>query len=647
MEPIKVDFSEGGRKKSVRSVLIPPEKAGIKILINIIVMLIAGAVTYYFMLPPMNPQDFKFYLFWIIVAAAYVISAFITSGAFKKPEYVPYVKKQSFVPGIVVGAVVLVLLVGYLISCPFFRAHSYAGILDLRSGDFKDTLSLIDSMSDFKNVPMIDSQTAETLADKTLGKFAEMGLESQFELLTEDSTQINYNGSPYRVYPLKYGDIFKWFLNSVTGREHEGIPGYVRVNMNTQKAELITDYDIKYSTAEHFSENLVRKLRFRHPTYIFGEISFEIDESGRPYWIVERIKKTIGLLGGEDVIGILKVDAETGEDKYYSNDEIKNDPGIAWVDQAFDADLLVKQYNYKGKYEGGFWNSLIGQSGVKKTSTGYSFLASGDDVYLYTGVTSVTGDNSILGFFLINQRTKDALFYSTAGATEQAAQESAQGKVQDMGWTASFPILLNIDGEATYFMSLKDSSNIVKSYAMVNVEQYNTVATPTRQDTNLRSCLEQYISDLKQLTPPVNIHFAYDSDSYTGEDVPGEDEPAQPTQNTVTGKITDLRSVAIDGSTYFYLELDGKGVYYYLAATLENGAVLLNAGDTVTVTVAAEAEGTQIPAISVKTEAQASGQAEEPSQPAEETSQPAEETSQPAEETSQPAEEQTSAAPQN
>ncbi len=628
MEPIKVDFSEGGRKKSVRSVLIPPEKAGLKIVINLIVMLITAAVTYYFMLPPMNPQDYKFYLFWIVVAGSYVVSAFITSGAFRKPEYVPYVRKQSVVPGIVAAAVVLVLAVGYLISCPFFRAHRYASILSIENGDFQDALSLIDSMSDFENVPLIDSQAAEALADKTLGKFAEMGLESQFELLTEDSTQINFKGSPYRIYPLKYGDIFKWFLNSVTGREYEGIPGYVKVNLNTQQAELVNDYDIKYSTAEHFSEYLVRKLRFKHPTYIFGEISFEIDESGHPYWVVERIKKTVGLLGGEDVMGILLVDAVTGEDTYYSRDEIKSDASVAWVDQAYDADLLIKQYNYKGKYEGGFWNSMIGQSGVKKTSTGYSFLASGDDVYLYTGVTSVTNDNSILGFFLINQRTKDALFYSTAGATEQAAQQSAQGKVQDMGWQASFPILLNIDEKATYFMALKDSSNIVKSYAMVNVEQYNVVAIPSAQDTNLRSCLEQYIKGLRQVSPPVDIRFNFDSDAYSGDDKPGQDDPETPDANTVSGRITDLRSVAIDGTTYYYMQLDSKGVYYYVAATLENGAVLLNLGDTVTVTFAAGAEGTQIAAETVEKTEPAPAPQTEPTQPTEE--QPSEE--QPSEE---------------
>ena len=585
MEPIKVDFSDGGRKKKVRSVLIPPEKAGLKIVINLLVMLLTAGIAYYFLLPPMNPHDYKFYIYILIVAGSYVASAYVTSGAFAKPEYVPYVTRRAVVPGIIAGAVVLVVLVGYLVSCPFFRAKSFSRILSIENADFKDTVSLIDSMSDFNNVPLIDAKAAQALADKTLGDFAALDLESQFELLTEDSTQINFKGSPYRVYPLKYGDIFKWFLNSVTGSRYEGIPGYVKVNLNTQKAELVTTYDIKYSTAEHFGEYLERVLRFRYPTYIFGEISFEIDETGRPFWVVEHIKKTVGLLSGDDVQGIILVDAESGDSQYFKSEAIKEENSeVAWIDQAYDADLLIKQYNYFGTYNGGFWNSLIGQSGVKKTSTGYSFLAIGDDVYLYTGVTSVTSDNSILGFFFINQRTKEAFFYNTTGATESAAQQSAQGKVQDLGWQASFPILLNINGEATYFMALKDSSDIVKSYAMVNVEQYNVVAIPQNQNTDLRSCLEVYIKGLSELNPPVIVDFAFDS--YT---VPDASDPAQTDPSeyaTVTGTVTDIRSAVVSGTTYYYIELDNTGLYYYVAASVTNKVMLLNVGDVITVTTA-------------------------------------------------------------
>ena len=585
MEPIKVDFSDGGRKKKVRSVLIPPEKAGLKIVINLLVMLLTAGIAYYFLLPPMNPHDYKFYIYILIVAGSYVASAYVTSGAFAKPEYVPYVTRRAVVPGIIAGAVVLVVLVGYLVSCPFFRAKSFSRILSIENADFKDTVSLIDSMSDLNNVPLIDAKAAQALADKTLGDFAALDLESQFELLTEDSTQINFKGSPYRVYPLKYGDIFKWFLNSVTGSRYEGIPGYVKVNLNTQKAELVTTYDIKYSTAEHFGEYLERVLRFRYPTYIFGEISFEIDETGRPFWVVEHIKKTVGLLSGDDVQGIILVDAESGDSQYFKSEAIKEENSeVAWIDQAYDADLLIKQYNYFGTYNGGFWNSLIGQSGVKKTSTGYSFLAIGDDVYLYTGVTSVTSDNSILGFFFINQRTKEAFFYNTTGATESAAQQSAQGKVQDLGWQASFPILLNINGEATYFMALKDSSDIVKSYAMVNVEQYNVVAIPQNQNTDLRSCLEVYIKGLSELNPPVIVDFAFDS--YT---VPDASDPAQTDPSeyaTVTGTVTDIRSAVVSGTTYYYIELDNTGLYSYVAASVTNKVMLLNVGDVITVTTA-------------------------------------------------------------
>ena len=585
MDPINVEFSDNGRKRKGGAVLIPPEKSAIKTVISIVIALLTAVIAYYFMLPPMNLGSYKFYTYWAIVLGSYVAATFITSAAFAKPEYVPYVRRRSIVPIVLAAVLALILGVGWLASSPFFRAKSYAKILSIENSDFSNAVSLIDSMSDFNNVALIDKDAAEALADKTLGDFAALDLESQFELLKEDSTQINFRGSPYRVYPLQYGDLFKWFFNSVTGGKYEGIPGYVRVNMNTQAAELITDYDIKYSTAEHFNEYLVRHLRFKYPTYLFGEMSFEIDEAGKPYWVVEHIKKTIGLVGGDDVAGIILVDAVTGESKYYSAEEMSApDSEIAWIDQAYDSELLVNQYNYFGKYNGGFWNSIIGQSGVKKASVGYSFLAIEDDVYLYTGVTSVTSDDSILGFFLINQRTKEAKFYNTTGATESAAQLSAQGKVSDKQWQASFPILLNIDGQATYFMSLKDASNIVKSYAMVNVQQYNVVAIPDNESVDLRSCLEKYIEDLGALSPAVIVNFNFDGSGIAEDDTP---KPSEDGTKTITGVITDIRSAVINGNTYYYFELDNSDVYYYTAASLSNRAALFNVGDRVTVEASA------------------------------------------------------------
>lgn len=600
MEQIKVDFTQSGRKKAAGGVVIPPDKAVLKIIIDLIITAVVGAVAYYFLLPPMNFQSYDFYIFWAVVIAAFVGSAALTSGAFLKPEYVPYVKRVSIVPAVLVGILALILLVGYIVSCPFFRAKSYSQILSIDTADFSDTVSAIDSLSDFDKVPLIDKTAAEALADKTLGDFAKLGLESQFELLSDDSTQINFKKTPYRVYPLKYGDIFKWFTNSVMGSDTEGITGYVKVNLNTQEAKLVTDYDIKYSTAEHFGEYLERLIRFRYPTYIFGEISFEIDETGKPYWVVEHIEKTIGLTGGDDVAGIILVDAVTGEDVYYTAQELAENEDISWIDQAYDADLLVNQYNYLGKYVKGFWNSIIGQKEVKQASDGYSFLAIGDDVYLYTGVTSVTSDDSILGFFFINQRTKEGFFYNTTGATEAAAQKSAEGKVSDKGWTASFPILLNIDGEATYFMALKDDSNIVKSYAMVNVEQYNVVAIPSTESDDLSGCISSYISGLASLTTPVKINFTYDN-AKSGRDT--ETVTDETGVNSISGAITDIRTEVISGTTYYYVRLGNATTYYYTAAKLGSGVVLLNNGDYVTVTVSGDIAGEAVQAVSIaKTE---------------------------------------------
>ena len=599
MDPIKVDFSDSGKKKSVKEVLIPPEKAGLKIAINILLTLIAAVAIYYFYLPPINPKAYEFYIYIASIFGVYVASAFLTSGAFAKPEYIPYARRQSIAPIAIALVIGLVVGVGYLASSPFFRAKDYSEILSFeQSDDISDIITIIsDTEEAFNNIPLIDKASAEALADKQLGDFAKLsaGYESQFELLTSDSTQVNFHGVPYRVYPLQYADYFKWFLNSVVDTdEYEGIPGYVLVNMNSQEAELVTAYDIKYSTAEHFNEFLGRKLRFVFPTYLFGEISFEVDEEGYPYWIVERLDKTIGLFGGEDVIGILKVDAQTGECVEYDLAELTADNSeISWIDQAYDADLLVKQYNYYGTYNGGFWNSLIGQSNVRKTSDGYSFLANEDDVYLYTGVTSVTGDQSILGFLLINQRTKDAYFYPTTGATEKSAQASANGKVSDKGWQATFPLLLNIDGEPTYFMALKDSSQLVKTFAMVNVQQYSVVAISPNEDADLGSCLGAYIDEMAKNGVELDISGDLaDIGDGTGTT---EDDAIEKTE--VTGTLTDIRTQTVAGTTYYYLSFDNS-TYYRVSASLDNTAVLFNTGDSIVITVNADATGKIIPAVS-------------------------------------------------
>ncbi len=606
MDPIKVDFSGKGRPTEV---VIPPERKVLKIILAILITIAGGAVAYYFMLPALNFKALEFYYFIAVVIAIYVVSTFLLSNAFIKPEYMAYVKKRSTVPVIILLVFGVILLGGYISSCELFRAKAYSEIIEVKEENFgenENSITAITSLEDFSSVPMIDKEVAENLANKKLGELSDYV--SQFVIDSQYSTQINYKGNPYRIFPLKYGDVFKWFNNT-----RDGIPAYIAVNMYTQEADTVILKDkglgnIEVSTNEYLNEKLMRVLRFKYPTYMFGTPSLEIDENGKPWWVCERVDKTVGLIGGTDVIGVVLVDASNKNNtSYYSIDEIKESKELQWIDQIYSEDLLVKQYNYYGKYNGGFINAYIGQKGVVSTTLGSSCITGGDDVWLYTGVTSVTGDDSIVGFIVINQRTKEAVFQRIAGTTENGAQKSAESIVSDKGWEATFPLLLNIDGEATYFMALKDNS-VVKSFAMVSVERVQD-AVRSEDDANpdIEACLKSYVNKVKASAGLVlNIDYnAILPDSIGGGDGAengssnDEDNTASPTIATATGIITDIRTAVENGNSVYYIALDGKAVYYSISAADDNNVVILNVGDKVTINYKT-AEGKIIPAKSIK-----------------------------------------------
>ena len=603
MDPIKVDFSGKGKPTEV---IIPPEKKVLKIIIAILLTIIGGAVAYYFMLPALNFKSLDFYYFIGVIIAIYVVSTFILSKAFIKPEYIPYVKKRATIPVIIGLVFALVLGIGYLTSCELFRAKAYSEIIDVKTENFGEndkSITTITSLKDFSAVPMIDKEVAENLANKKLGELSEYV--SQFVIDSAYSTQINYKGNPYRIFPLKYGDVFKWFNNT-----RDGLPAYIAVNMYTQEANTVILKDeglnnIKVSTNEYFNEKLNRVLRFNFPSYMFGTPSLEIDESGKPWWVCEVVDKTVGLIGGTDVIGVVLVDASDKNNiKEFSLEEIRTNKDIQWIDQIYSDDLLVKQYNYYGKYNGGFINAYIGQSGVVSTTEGSSYIASGDDVWLYTGVTSVTSDDSIVGFAIINQRTKEAVFQRIAGTTESGAQKSAESIVSDKGWKATFPVLLNIDGEATYFMALKDNS-VVKSFAMVSVERVQD-AVRSEDDANpdIEACLKAYVNKVKSSAGLVlNIDYnAVLPDSISGGEATNNGDTTNNAESTiasVTGVITDIRTAVENGNSVYYIALDGKAVYYSMSAVTDNNVVILNVGDEVTINYKTQ-EGKIIPAKSIK-----------------------------------------------
>ena len=376
-------------------------------------------------------------------------------------------------------------------------------------------------------------------------------LASQFEVADEYS-QINYKNNPVRVTPLRYADLIKWFTN-----KKAGIPAYIKIDMATQQTELVRLKEgMKYTPYDHFGRYLYRHLRFKYPTYMFDDINFEINEEGVPYWVCSVKKYNIGLFGGQTVGRVVLCNAITGECKDY---DVKDTP--KWIDRVYSADLLVSLYQYHGTLKHGFINSILGQKDCLTTTNGYNYLAINDDVWVYTGVTSITSDQSNVGFVLMNQRTMETKYYEIEGAIEDSAMTSAEGKVQNLGYKATFPLLLNIDAEPTYFMALKDASGLVKKYAMVNVHNYQIVATG---DT-VNDCEASYRSLIQS--------NGIGPDEKTGET----------SQKTTTGTIKKIAQAVIDGTSHYYIVLNESDLIYDVDISKHLDTILLEAGDKVTI----------------------------------------------------------------
>ena len=516
-------------------------------LINLGVTLLFGLGYFYFELPALNFHAEEFYVFAFLLCAVYCVCAVLTSGFQGEgvKGYFGFVKKQCTIPFLVLVALIVAIVIGGLTSWVVIRAGSYSKLLDVQTGDFAAEVEEIS----YDQIPMLDEDSAARLGSRVLGELSDMV--SQFEILPS-YTQINYQGRPVRVTSLAYGDLIKWFTN-----RSDGLPAYLIIDMVTQEAEVVRlDEGMKYTTAEHFGRNLYRHLRFHFPTYMFADPVFEINEEGDPYWVCPRMVKTIGLFGGTDIQGAVLVDAVTGESTYY--EEVPS-----WVDHVYDAEMIMEQYDYYGMYKNGFLNSIFGQRDVTLTTDGYNYIAIGDDVYMYTGVTSVTSDQSNIGFILSNQRTKETRFYSVSGATEQSARESAQSQVQQMSYIATFPLLLNIADQPTYFMALKGADGLVKMYAMVNVQQYNIVET----GGTVAECEANYRRTLAD----------------NGLISDGEAEAAPSDQEEVSGAIAEIRTAVLDGNSYYFLRLEGQDTFYAVNAAENPLAVILNAGDQVTI----------------------------------------------------------------
>ncbi|MBO5459927.1 MAG: CvpA family protein [Lachnospira sp.] len=541
------------------------------VIIALAALLAVGFGYYYVVLPPINIHAPGFWLFVIVLSvvltAVVGLAALTEAGAVYNNMMGREVKKAKYefkskatknvfkLFAFITVTLVVIFIIGSILSSEIVNASKYQQLLNVETRNFADDIKEVS----YDQIPLLDKDSAATIGNRVMGTMVDMV--SQFEV-SDLYTQINYQNKPVRVSPLQYGSLIKWFSN-----KSSGIPGYIRIDMTTQQAECVRlEEGIKYSMSDHFGRNIYRHLRFAYPTYIFDDLNFEIDENGTPYWICPVKKYNIGLFGGVTIGRVVLCNAVTGEMTDYAVEDVPE-----WVDKVFKAELLIELYDYYGTLRHGFLNSVLSQKDCLVTTEGYNYIALEDDVWVYTGITSVGQDESNVGFVLMNQRTMETRYYVVSGAEEYSAMSSAEGKVQHLGYSAAFPLLINVGGEPTYFMALKDSSGLVKCYAMLNIEKYQTVA--------IGDSVSECESNYRKLMADSGI---------LTESEPKRDE------KKASGKIEKIIQTVIDGNSHFYVLLEGRQELFDVSVAELVDIVRYNVGDSVTFTYYEEGNAAKV-----------------------------------------------------
>lgn len=503
-------------------------------MILIAVLAAAAFLLYYMVHPALNLQSSG-----TIALILFVLTIITAVMSVQKDGSRFAVSQKKPIPFWIALGILCVVLVCNLIFSSMFMSRQYGSLITKVNGDFAQDVPEVD----LNNVAAIDRSSTEKLGDRVMGQLPE--LVSQFTV-SDQYTQIIYQGRLVRVTPIDYAGFFQYMNN-----RSNGTPGYIVVDSTTGESKLVrTAKGLKYTENGILGDQISRHVQLQYPTAMLYSSHFEVDEEGNPYWITP-IKKVAAVDEMLDVQGVIITDAVTGKSKRCQKDDIPE-----WVDYVYPASLIETQLNDNGKYQNGWWNSMIGQKGVTKTTDGYNYVAcnGNQDVCLYTGITSAASDESNLGFVLSNMRTKETRYYAAPGAEEYSAMETARGIVQEKNYTATFPILVNVNGKPTYMLSLKDDAGLVKMYSFVDAQDYQKV-TATDSSKGLQTALNEYKK-------------AYSITGYSSS------------SETITGKVADLRTAVVSGYTYYYLVVNGTA-YTAIASETDRILPFIEIGDTV------------------------------------------------------------------
>lgn len=436
-----------------------------KKLLPILLVILITVFFFYVSLPVLSYGFSGITVLLIIIAALlfFSFSKFTISSDGKSYKPVTVFWK---VPALLIGiAILYAFVLPFFTSHPIFRNQDYRNLI----GNVKDGDKLTKQIApiSMNEIRVVDESLAYLLGEKILGSQPALGSQAH---LGEFFIQ-KVNGKLYWIAPLVHSGFFKWLNNK------EGTTGYVMVSAtNERDVKLVQEVNgkpirLKYQDEAYFQSDMRRYLYFNgYSTVGLADFIFEIDEKGTPFWVATKYKKEIGF-SGNNATGVVVLDAQTGAITEY---DIKNTP--TWVDRIQPISFIKDQLNDWGEYVKGYWN-FSNENKLQITEDLTLVYGKDNKSYWYTGITSVGKDESAVGFVLVDTRTKETTFYKQSGATEYAAQSSAQGKVQEKGFIASLPIPYNINNIPTYVMTLKDNGGLVKMYAMVSISDYTIVGT--------------------------------------------------------------------------------------------------------------------------------------------------------------------------
>lgn len=505
-------------------------------------------VVYAFVKLPVLRIDFT--SLYYVLAMFFVIAGILNMVFDREEQRFTITNKRNF--KIAIGILAIAVVLPTLASTPIIRAKAYRNLLGtVKESEFTKDVSPVN----VNEIRIVDEDMAMKLGDKKLGEVPAIGSVSK---LGEFHIQ-KVKDKLYWVAPLVHRDFIKWVTNM------SGTNGYVMVSANDpQDVKLVQkangeDVKIVYQPDAYILQDLHRHV------YINGGMSkgmadytLEIDDNGKPYWVVSLYEHKVGF-GGANVNGTAIVDTKTGETKFYS---IKDTP--EWVDRIQPESFVVDQINSWGVYVNGFINSVISEKGVLKATEGTSLVYGDDDrSYWYTGITSAGGDESTIGFMLVDSRTKEAKLYKQPGATEMAAMKSAEGSVQEKNYEATFPVMYNILGQPTYVSSLKDKAGLVKRVVFVSVEDYNIVGV----GRDKAEAMKNYKDALESGGSSLEID---ESDEFDKE---------------IEGTVKRIAADTKNGNTVYYLTLDtDEGNIFYATSKISKELPLTKEGDKIKIT---------------------------------------------------------------